>query len=102
MSQLMITGGWIFNLLSTVWIVLIVVNLIVSWLPLKIKTPGIFQQWLRQVAEPPINLLRRTLPTVYRDMDFAPWLTILILVLMKVFIFRAMIYWGMLNRPPVA
>jgi uncharacterized protein YggT (Ycf19 family) len=101
MTQLMITGGWILNILGTTWIVLIVLNIVVAWLSAKTKKANLLRQWLQQVAEPPINLLRRTLPTVYREMDFAPWLTILILVLMKVFIFRAMIYWGMLNRPPV-
>lgn len=101
MTQVMINGGWILNILGTIWIVLIVLNILVAWIPVKTKTPNFIRQWLLQVAEPPINLLRRTLPTVYREMDFAPWLTILILVLMKAFIFRAMIYWGMLNRPPV-
>jgi len=100
MAQLLITGGWILNLLGTLWIILIILNLIVSWFPSRSQTTKLVRQWLIHVAEPPVNLLRCTLPTVYRQMDFAPWLTILILFLMKTFIFRAMIYWGMLNRPP--
>ena len=48
------------------------------------------------IADLPVNGVRYTIPTLYRDVDIAPWLTILLLVLMKTFIFRAMIYWGIL------
>ncbi|MBN1595384.1 YggT family protein [candidate division FCPU426 bacterium] len=101
MAQFFITGGLILDWLATLWIALILLSLLVSWLPKAASAKGVFRTWLMHAAEPPILLLRRTLPTVYRGMDFAPWLAILILVLMKAFIFRAMIYWGMLNRPPL-
>ena len=100
MSQLMITGGWVLNVMGTLWIVLILLYLILQWLPQKRSGAGFLQEGLQKITAPAVNLLRRTLPTVYRGMDFAPWLTILILVLMKTFIFRSMIYWGMLHQPP--
>ncbi len=101
MAAFFITTGWLGDLLATVWIVLILIDLVWSWFQSKQKEPGLVRQWFAGVANPPVNLLRRTVPTVYRRTDFAPWLAILLLVLIKTFIFRAMIYWGMLHRPPL-
>ena len=99
MAWMLITGGWILDILSIVWIILILLDILFSWIIMAGKTPGLVRYWLTKAAALPVNVLRRTVPTVYREMDFAPWLTILLLILMKTFIFRGMIYWGMLHQP---
>ncbi|MCD4812648.1 YggT family protein [bacterium] len=101
MAQLLITMGSIFNFMGSVWIGLILLDIILCWIVAKNKQRGLILIWISKLALPPVNLVRRTVPTVYREMDFAPWLTVFFLVLIKTFIFRALIYWGMLHRPPV-
>ncbi len=99
MAWMLITSGWILDLLSIIWIMLILLDILFSWITTAGKTPGPARYWLTKVAALPVDILRRPLPTVYREMDFAPWLAILLLILMKTFIFRGMIYWGMLHQP---
>ncbi|MCK5218188.1 YggT family protein [bacterium] len=99
MAWMLIVSGWILDLLSILWIMLILLDILFSWITTAGKPPGPVQYGLTKTAALPVDLLRRTMPTVYREMDFAPWLTILLLILMRTFIFRAMIYWGMLHRP---
>ncbi len=99
MAWMLITLGWILDILSIIWIMLILLDILFSWIAAAGKSPGPVRYGLAKAAALPVDLLRRTVPTVYREMDFAPWLAILLLILMKTFIFRAMIYWGMLHRP---
>jgi len=98
MPALVLTAGWVLDALATVWIVFILIRLLTAWLMPSAATARGLRFWAGRLVEVPVNVVRRTLPTMYRTVDFAPWLTLLFLVLFKTFIFRAMIYWGMLNR----
>ncbi|NTV52468.1 MAG: hypothetical protein HGA76_05595 [Candidatus Firestonebacteria bacterium] len=92
------TTGWLFTVLGSLWVVLIVLSQAAVWLLPSRKKPGLIWVLAGDLIEIPVNAVRRTVPTVYRSVDLAPWLTILVLVLCKAFIFRALIYLGMLLR----
>jgi hypothetical protein len=72
--------------------------MLAEWVIPARKTPGLVWVWTAEIIELPVNGVRLTVPTLYRNVDFAPWLTIVLLVLLKTFVFRAMIYWGMLHQ----
>ncbi len=100
MASFLVVSGWFLNALAVVWIGLILLKIIFGWFsPAGARSSGGLAQVFSAVVTAPVNWVRRTVPTVYRKVDFAPWLTILFLILIKTFIFRAMIYWGMLHRP---
>jgi uncharacterized protein YggT (Ycf19 family) len=92
------TAGWLLTWLATIWVVLIVLSQAASWLLPVRRKPGLVWVFAGDLIEIPVNGLRRAVPTVYRSVDLAPWLTILVLILLKAFVFRALIYLGMLLR----
>jgi uncharacterized protein YggT (Ycf19 family) len=98
MAGWMSTLGWLLTLLSTLWVVLIVLSQVAVWLLPARKKPGWLWVFAGDLIEIPVNWVRQAVPTVYRSVDLAPWLTILVLVLGNAFIFRALIYLGMLWR----
>jgi uncharacterized protein YggT (Ycf19 family) len=91
-------AGWLLTLLATLWVVLIVLSQAAVWLLPTRKKPGLVWVFAGDLIEIPVNWVRQAVPTVYRSVDLAPWLTILVLVLFNAFIFRAMVYLGMLLR----
>jgi uncharacterized protein YggT (Ycf19 family) len=97
MAILVLTSGWVLDVLATMWMALILIKLLAGWL-VPARTGRGLRYRAALLVDLPVNLMRRTIPTVYRAVDFAPWLSLLLLVLVKTFVFRAMIYWGMLNR----
>ncbi len=98
MAELLITFGWIGDLLCLVWLILIVIDIISSWIPSLQNSKSRSMTILHRFAIPPVNMVRWSIPTMYRGVDFAPWITIIALVLIKTFACRAIIYWGMLHR----
>jgi hypothetical protein len=98
MADLMRIGGGVLTVLVSFWIVAILIKMVAGWLIPARKTPGLVWLWLGEIIEMPVNWVRVTVPTLYRNVDVAPWLTIVVMVLMKTFVFRAMIYWGMLHQ----
>jgi uncharacterized protein YggT (Ycf19 family) len=92
------TAGWLSTLVATLWVVLIVLSQAAVWLLPARKKPGLVWVFAGDLIEIPVNWVRQSVPTVYRSIDLAPWLTILILVLLNAFVFRAVIYLGMLLR----
>lgn len=101
MAEGLLTTGWLLNGLATVWVVLILLDLLLAWVFKTDQRGGWLGNGLAWLAGGPVNVLRRIMPTVYRGTDFAPWLTIFFLVLFKTVVFRSLIYWGMLHQPPV-
>ncbi len=99
MAEGLLTAGWLLNSLATVWVGLILLDLLAAWVLKTNQRGGWLGNGLVWLAGLPVNLLRRVMPTVYRGMDFAPWLTMLLLLLFKTFVFRSMVYWGMLHQP---
>ncbi len=91
----LVSLGWSLNLLASIWIVLLFLRMAFTLVRAGAPASG---SWWGRVIEAPVNWVRATFPTLYRRVDFAPWLTILILVLLNTFLFRALIYWGMLHR----
>ena len=98
MAEIIITLGWIGDVLCLAWLIVILLDILLNWLPSLKKNGGWIMVTLNRLALPPVNMLRRTLPTMYRGIDFAPWITVIALVLIKTFACRAIIYWGMLHR----
>jgi len=98
MAQVMLVIGWILDVAAALWIGLILLEILLSWLWGGNKRPGLVGFWLVRAANLPVNFMRRSFPTVYRRMDFAPWLTLIVLVLLRTFVFRAVIYWASLQR----
>lgn len=99
MAALVLTAGWVLDALATLWMLFILIRILTGWLlPSSGASRGGLWAWAGRLVEVPVNVVRRTIPTQYRTMDFAPWLTLLFIVLIKTFIFRAMIYWGMLHK----
>jgi uncharacterized protein YggT (Ycf19 family) len=99
MGHFMINLGWLLDVFSLIWICLILLDLICIWI-FGPSQSGFYHEWVHGIAQLPVNFLRATLPTVYRNTDFAPYLALLLLVLMKTFVFRAIVYWGMLHHLP--
>jgi uncharacterized protein YggT (Ycf19 family) len=97
-AQLMVIAGWILNIAGNTWVVFIVLEMLLSAVFTGSKRPGLLAYWLVRIANLPVNSIRRLIPTMYRRVDLAPWLTLLLLVLVNTFVFRAMIYWGVLHR----
>ncbi len=98
MSELLITLGWLGNIACVLWLVLILVDLGLRLIPSMQAQSGWAVMTIHRLAVPPVNLVRRMMPTVYREVDFSPWITLLGLILLKTFVFRAIIYWGMLHQ----
>ncbi|MEW6515696.1 MAG: YggT family protein [candidate division FCPU426 bacterium] len=101
MAEGLLTTGWLLNLLASLWVGLILLDLLLAWVFKEDRRNGWLGNALAWLAGLPVNGLRRIMPTVYRGTDFAPWITILVLVLFATFLFRAMVYWGMLHQPPL-
>jgi uncharacterized protein YggT (Ycf19 family) len=96
-AKLVLISGWLLDVLAAIWMALILLKLLTAWLvPAQAEKGLLFQAG--RLVDLPVNFLRRVMPTVYRAVDFAPWLTLVMLVLVKTFVFRAMIYWGMLHK----
>jgi uncharacterized protein YggT (Ycf19 family) len=91
-------AGWLLTLLAALWVVLIVLSQAALWLLPARKKPGLAWVLAGDLTEIPVNWVRRVVPTVYRSVDLAPWMTILVLLLLNAFVFRALIYLGMLLR----
>lgn len=86
--------------LTTLWIVLLLGKLAVGIMVPPARRPAApLWRLCGEVIEGPVNAVRWALPTVYRKVDLAPWMTLLLLMLFKTFITRALVYWGMLHRP---
>jgi len=98
MPTLVFTAGWTLDALASIWMVLILIKLLAAWLVPARGEGQVLRFWMGRLVEVPVDIVRRTIPTVYRTVDFAPWLTLLLMVLVKTFILRAMIYWGMLHH----
>lgn len=90
--------GQVLDGLATLWIGLILVDSLFMWFFRGHYPKGVLLFALAWTANQPINSVRRIVPTAVRGLDFAPWLTILLLVLLKTFALRGMIYWGLLSR----
>lgn len=97
---LIIASGWFLTLMAWIWIALILTKSLTGWF-IHSTGEGSSGFGINGLAEAPVNWVRRMVPTVYRSVDIAPWLTILLLMLFKTFVFRAMVYWGILNHPLV-
>lgn len=90
--------GWVLNALALLWVAFLLLRMLTGWLaPAGAGRGGIGTRAVA-VIEVPVNAVRRLVPTVYRGLDLAPWLTLLLVVLVKTFLFRALVYWGMLHR----
>ncbi len=98
MAELFITIGWLGYAACFFWLGLILVDLVLNLIPSLQSQPGWAVAFINRLALPPVNMMRRLLPTVYRDIDFSPWITLLGLIILKTFVFRAVIYWGMLHQ----
>lgn len=98
MAEMLITMGWVADGLCLVWLIIILLDILVGWVPAWKKKSGWLLRASNRLALIPVNMMRRTIPTMYRGIDFAPWITVLALVLIKTFACRAVIYWGMLHR----
>jgi uncharacterized protein YggT (Ycf19 family) len=90
--------GWGLNVLALGWIALLLVRVLTGWLAPAASGRARAGAWAAAAIDAPVNAVRRLVPTVYRGVDLAPWLTVLLLVLIKTFLFRALVYWGMLHR----
>ncbi len=97
-AVLVLVAGGLLNALATLWLVLLLLRILGGWMLPAPRNPGRARILLAAVVEAPVRWVQRLVPTVYRQVDFAPWLTILLLVLLKTFFFRAMLYWGLLHR----
>lgn len=96
MPALVMAAAWVLSLLCWCWIVLIFIQTAVGWFSTRAGAgPG-----FGFMIAAPVNWVRRLVPTVYRALDVAPWLTILLLFLLAAFVFRALQYWGLLHGSP--
>ena len=98
MGHWILSAGWLLTLLAALWVVFIVLSQAAGWILPARKKPGLVWVFAGDVIEIPVNWVRRVVPTMYRHVDLAPWMTILALVLFNAFVFRALIYLGMLWR----
>jgi uncharacterized protein YggT (Ycf19 family) len=93
-----LTTAWVGQIvdgLAVVWVGFILADVLLSWFMPRSYPGSGFLYIFAWVANWPVNLIRRLMPTAYREWDFAPWFTILALVLLKTFVLRALIYWGL-------
>ncbi len=66
------------------WIIIAAV--VLSWL--KVDKENILVQIIHLITQPVFNLLKKYIPTQYNNIDFAPMIIILILVLIETFFGR--------------
>ncbi len=69
------------------WI--IIASVVLSWL--KVSQENILVQIIHLVTQPVFKFLKRYIPTQYNNIDFAPMIIILILVLIETFLGRLVI-----------
>jgi uncharacterized protein YggT (Ycf19 family) len=89
--------GWGLSFAVDLWILLIVFDQLSSWvLPRPAGAAG-WRSALGTLTYWPINWIRQLFPTVFRGADLSPWITLLVLVLVKALVLRALVYWGVLH-----
>lgn len=87
-------AAWILDGLGSVWILLVCADLLAQWIGGR-RSPGWFRFQIGRAADFWVNCVRWVFPTVFREVDWAPAIGLLLLVALQALVFRGLMVWGL-------
>jgi len=76
--------AWVLDVLLNGLLLIIVVNALLSWVRPDPSNPLV--QFLERVSDLVCNPLRRLFPTVFGGIDFAPFIAMVVLIFLRMFV----------------
>jgi YggT family protein len=81
--------AWILNVVINLLLVIIFINALLSWI--RPDPNNAIVQFLDRVSDLVCNPIRRLFPTVYAGIDFAPFIAMLALYFIQMFVVRSLV-----------
>ena len=78
----------ILNIVLSVYMWIVIIRAVTSWLKLLPSNPIVYISY--KITEPILAPIRRTLPVVAGGMDFSPVIVVVVIILVKTLLFRAL------------
>jgi len=76
------------DLVLTLYMWIVIVSAVLSWINPDPYNPIV--RTIRNLTEPVYSKIRRIIPTVYGNIDFAPFIVVLIIIFLRIFLVKTL------------